>query len=82
MSSRKGLPGVVKNMKDNEINSSLFMWKNDSPRMVVSCCLIKKKNDMCNRSRCLPRGTRERKTRYNRFLQHSTMWGRHRQRNG
>ena len=45
MPNRKDLPSAVKNVKHRQINSSLFMWKKESPLMVLSYCL--KKGEMC-----------------------------------
>ena len=44
MANRKGLPTKIKSVKERELNSSVFMWKKDSPVMVVSYCPKKKKN--------------------------------------
>ena len=39
MPNRKGLPVALKTAKGREVLSSEFMWKNNSPVMIVSYCL-------------------------------------------
>lgn len=83
MPNRKGLPSAVKNVKDREVNSSLLMLKNVNPLMAVSYSPKKGKTCLCLRQhmkiQILTQWHTRKKTLCNRFLQHSTIWGRHRQ---
>ena len=44
MPNRKGLPVALKTAKGREVLSSEFMWKNNSPVMIVSYCPKPNKN--------------------------------------
>ena len=39
MSNRKGVSVALKTAKEREVLSLEFMWKNNSPVMIVSYCL-------------------------------------------